>query len=766
MIEKKSIVKRPIGPISILFAAICMLCVPLLGLSQSESQTLAFPSAEGFGQYATGGRGGVVYIVTNLNDSGEGSLRKGIVKHGPRTIVFAVSGTIFLESPLDINRGDLTIAGQTAPGDGITLAGYPVSIKADNVIIRYMRFRMGDINKQQADAIGGRDTKNVILDHCSMSWATDEVASFYRNHNFTMQWCIVSEALNRSVHEKGDHGYGGIWGGANVSFHHNLIASNNSRNPRFSGSSTTENLVDEFVDFRNNVIYNWKGNSIYGGEKGTYNMVNNYFKSGPATPESRKDRIVNPSEPYGKFYVDGNHVEGFPNISKDNWNGGVQCDDPESTKLEKAIPITDNVRTESAQSAYLSVLKSAGASLHRDAVDKRILDNVRTGTAMVGNGIIDSQEQVGGWPELKSDEAPKDADRDGMPDAWEKAKGLDVDEDDSMHFTLDKEYTNLEIYINGLVEEQKYTSLINGERYHFVVAQDGTGDFTSVQEAIDAVPNFRKAETRIFIKNGVYHEKLTLPTTKTNVTFMGESATGTILTYDDSARTLNKFGEEIGTTGSSSFFVFGEGFKAKSITFQNDAGDGRKVGQAVAVRVSADRVVFEGCRFLGYQDTLYVQGDGTRQYYKNCYIEGTVDFIFGWATAVFENCEIFAKDQGYLTAASTEKDRNHGLVFINCRLTGSAAANTFFLGRPWRDHAQTVFINCYMDKHIKPEGWHNWNKPHAEQTTFYAEHGSTGPGANDKSRVAWAKQLTKEQAEQYTVENILKGADGWNPKLL
>ncbi|WP_418499912.1 pectinesterase family protein [Flagellimonas sp.] len=764
MIENKNIGIGPNGPMSIFMAAIFMICVPFWGLSQSEGEALAFPSAEGFGRHASGGRGGEVYIVTNLNDSGEGSLRKGIVKHGPRTIVFAISGTIYLESSLDINRGDLTIAGQTAPGEGITLAGYPVSIKADNVIIRYMRFRMGDSNKQQADAIGGRDIKNVILDHCTMSWATDEVASFYRNHNFTMQWCIVSEALNRSVHEKGDHGYGGIWGGAQVSFHHNLIASNNSRNPRFSGSSTTVNLPDEFVDFRNNVIYNWGGNSIYGGEKGTYNVVNNYFKSGPATSKSTKDRIVNPSEPYGKFYVDGNHMEGFPRISKDNWSGGVQCDDPKSTKLEKAIPVNDNIRTQSAQEAYLSVLKSAGASLQRDAVDQRIVSDVRSGTTSVGNGIIDSQEQVGGWPELKSSEAPKDADQDGMPDAWEKAKGLDLAKDDSMRFTLDKEYTNLEVYINSLVEEQQYTSLIHGERYHFVVAQDGTGDYGSVQEAIDAVPDFRKAETRIFIRNGVYREKLTLPSTKTNVTFVGESATGTILTYNDSARTLNSFGEEVGTTGSSSFFVFGVGFKAKNITFRNDAGDGRVVGQAVAVRVSADRVVFEDCRFIGYQDTLYVQGDGSRQYYKNCYIEGTVDFIFGWATAVFEDCEIFAKDQGYLTAASTEKERDHGLVFINCRLTGSTAANTFYLGRPWRDHAQTVFINCYMDKHIKPEGWHNWNKPHAEQTTFYAEYGSTGPGANDRSRVAWAKQLTKQQVENYTAEAILKGVDGWNPK--
>src|SRR5690606_26984745 len=281
------------------------------GAAQDPTPQLAFPAAEGFGRYASGGRGGAVYTVTNLQDSGEGSLRKGIIKQGPRTIVFAVSGTIFLESPLDINRGDLTIAGQTAPGDGITIAGYPVSIKADNVILRYMRFRMGDINNLQGDALGGRGVSRVILDHCSMSWATDEVASFYGNRDFTMQWCIISEALNLSVHEKGEHGYGGIWGGAKASFHHNLIANNNSRNPRFSGSSTTPNGPDEFVDFRNNVIYNWKGNSIYGGEKGNYNVVNNYFKAGPATPKGRRDRILNPSEPYGSFFVQGNHVEGF-----------------------------------------------------------------------------------------------------------------------------------------------------------------------------------------------------------------------------------------------------------------------------------------------------------------------------------------------------------------------------------------------------------------------------------------------------------------------
>ena len=741
------------------------LLLPLCALSQTEMQTLAFPSAEGFGRYATGGRGGEVYIVTNLNDSGEGSLRKGIIKQGARIIVFAVSGTIHLQSKLDINRGDLTIAGQTAPGDGIAISGYPVSIKADNVIIRYLRFRLGDINKVQDDAIGGRNISDIIIDHCSMSWATDEVASFYRNKNFTMQWCMISEALNKSVHEKGDHGYGGIWGGENVSFHHNLIASNNSRNPRFSGSSTTPNSPNEFVDFRNNVIYNWSENSIYGGEKGKYNIINNYFKSGPATSKSKKNRIVNPSKPYGGFYVNGNFVNDFPDVSENNWNGGVQCDNPKATRVQEAYSIGNNVKTQSAEEAYISVLKSAGASFFRDSVDERIINDVRNGTASVGNGIIDSQEDVGGWPQLNSKEPLKDADGDGMPVVWEKAAALDVNKDDSAFFSLSKEYTNIEVYINSLVESLRLATIIQGERYHYVVAKDGTGDFRTVQEAINAVPNFRQDETKIFIKKSVYYEKLTLPSTKTNVTFVGESTKETRITFDDSARKLNIYGEPLGTTGSASFFVFGDSFKAKNLTFENSAGSGKDVGQAVAVRVTGDKAVFENCRFLGFQDTLYVHGENSRQYYKNCYIEGTVDFIFGWATVVFESCEIFAKDKGYLTAASTNKGEAYGFVFLDCRLTSDADEATFYLGRPWRDYAQTVFINCFMDKHIKPEGWHNWKKTHAEKTAFYAEYNSTGPGANAKNRVYWAKQLSEKEASNYTVEEILKGSDGWSPKI-
>lgn len=423
----------------------------LLVHNLSYSQQLAFPSAEGFGQYASGGRGGIIYKVTNLNDDGEGSLRKGILKSGPRIIVFDVSGTIELQRDLDINKGDLTILGQTAPGEGITLKGYPVTIKDGNVIIRYLRFRMGDINKIEGDALGCRDSKNVIIDHCSISWSTDEAGSFYNNTNFTLQWCIISEALNNSVHHKGPHGYGGIWGGVRASFHHNLIANNNSRNPRFSGSSTTLNSVNEFVDFRNNVIYNWGNNSIYGGEKGEYNIINNYFKPGPATESSKRSRIVEPYEPYGKFYVDGNYMEGSKQVTKNNWDDGVQCDNPQAAKINEPIGISNNVKTTCAVQAYNDVLMKAGDNLFRDAVDSRIIRDTKEGRADYKNGIIDSQDNVGGWPILKTEDPPKDLDQDGMPDIWEDKNGLDPKTNDSNLYTLDTKYTNIEVYANSLI---------------------------------------------------------------------------------------------------------------------------------------------------------------------------------------------------------------------------------------------------------------------------------------------------------------------------
>lgn len=422
--------------------------------ARSQHSTLAFPGAEGFGKYTTGGRGGKIIIVSNLNDDGPGSLREAIRKKGPRIIVFSVSGNIELQSSLDVNNGDLTIAGQSAPGDGICIKNYPLNIKADNVIVRFMRFRLGDESKQEADAItGNKGVSNVIIDHCSMSWATDECASFYRNKNFTLQWCIISESLNQSVHTKGEHGYGGIWGGEGATFHHNLIASHTSRTPRFSGSSSTPNSEFELVDFVNNVVYNWVSNSSYGGEKGKYNIVNNYYKPGPATKAKNK-WILNPWSPYGKFYVSGNVLDKNEPASKDN-RLGIKADHLDSAWINQAF-VVQQINYQSAEQACDLVLKYAGASLSRDAVDVRIVSEVKHNNPVNGknkNGIIDSQSEVGGWPALKSVAAPKDTDLDGMPDEWELKHKLDPKNSaDASTFVVDQQITNVEIYLNGLVE--------------------------------------------------------------------------------------------------------------------------------------------------------------------------------------------------------------------------------------------------------------------------------------------------------------------------
>ncbi|WP_258099813.1 pectinesterase family protein [Marinoscillum pacificum] len=308
------------------------------------------------------------------------------------------------------------------------------------------------------------------------------------------------------------------------------------------------------------------------------------------------------------------------------------------------------------------------------------------------------------------------------------------------------------ISLTGLAQGQSKQSA-----YDFVVAADGTGDFTKVQDAIDAVPHLRKTRTYILIKPGVYKEKLSLPATKTNISFIGEDALRTMLTYDDYASKKNAFGEEMGTSGSTSFFIYGDGFEAENITFENSSGP---VGQAVAVRVDGDKVKFTNCRFLGHQDTLYPHGKGSRQYYKNCYIEGDVDFIFGWSTAVFEECEIFCKRAAYITAASTEEHTPYGFVFKNCRLTGTAEPNSMYLGRPWRPYAKTVFMNCDLGNLIKPEGWHNWGSEEKEKTAYYAECQNTGSSYTPDQRVSWSHQLTDEQAKEYTLEKIF---GDWNP---
>jgi type II secretory pathway pseudopilin PulG len=424
-----------------------------------STQTLAFPGAEGFGKYTTGGRSGKVVVVNNLNDSGPGSLREALSMEEPRIVVFSVSGTIPLESQLDVNHGNLTIAGQSAPGEGISIRNYPLKVNAGNVIIRYFRSRMGDEKAVEDDGISIIRQKNIIVDHSTFSWGTDESASFYDNENFTLQWSIVSESLNSSVHKKGEHGYGGIWGGKGASFHHNLLAHHKSRNPRFNGARTFKQDKPELevADFRNNVIYNWRANSAYAGEEGNYNMVNNYYKAGPATNKNVQARIVEVWAPYGNFYVAGNYVDGFPEVTQQNAKG-VDGEAPEAALVQQPVKVVA-LPEQSAEEAYAAVLANAGASYRRDAADSRIVAEVRGGTATYGkenDGIIDSQQDVGGWPKLTAGEVPADKDGDGMPDIWENEKGLNPESpSDAAAYTLNQEYTNIEVYLNSLVEEEQ-----------------------------------------------------------------------------------------------------------------------------------------------------------------------------------------------------------------------------------------------------------------------------------------------------------------------
>lgn len=447
----------------------------LLTVFYSWSQQLAFPTAEGYGKYAKGGRGGEVYEVTNLNDSGEGSLRVAVEASGPRTVVFTVSGTIVLEKPLSIKNSYLTIAGQTAPGEGICIRKYPINIDANHVIIRYIRVRMGDESGSDYDAVSSRYVKHIILDHISASWSVDECVSVYHCDSITVQWCIISESLSKSNHVKGSHGFGGIWGSNYGTYHHNLLAHHSSRNPRMASGSG-------FTDYRNNVIYNWGYQSLYGGEKtqqgndkfnfSIFNIVANYYKPGPASRFGEvMYRIANPSargeNDYGKWYISNNYMDGNFDVTADNWDGGVQTSIPfEKIKLEKPWPSMP-INEQSASEAYKIVLENAGTILPaRDAVDTRIIKEVGGGYATYEGksykeehqvaegtkicGIIDTQNDVGGWPVLQSTTAQKDTDHDGIPDVWEDKNNLDKKNPDDRNILDSDGYTMLEKYLNSI----------------------------------------------------------------------------------------------------------------------------------------------------------------------------------------------------------------------------------------------------------------------------------------------------------------------------
>ena len=434
----------------------------------------AFPGAWGGGMFATGGRGGRVIAVTNLNDRGPGSLRAALEAEGPRIVVFRVAGTIELESNINIDHPDITVAGQSAPGDGICIAHQSLNINTSNVILRHLRVRRGrPEGGQGSDNIGGNPVGQIIIDHCSTSWGMDENLSLYRYmqpkadgsatklavKNLTIQWSISSEALNAK-----NHAFGGTWGGEDATFHHNLFACNTARNPSIGMSG-------EF-DFRNNVLFNWGHRSMDGGdETSLVNVIANYYKPGPATKADMVSTMVriesrsqySPGSALaaggwfpkaaprpGKWYVAGNVVEGHDDVTADNWRGmrGPVELARVNTPFE-GWPVAQ----QTARDAYAAVLAKAGATLpRRDPVDARVIDMVRTGRVGAGTGIIKDPREVGGFPVLTFDPAtvPADTDGDGMPDAWETKHGLDpASAADGAQDADGDGYTNVEEFLNG-----------------------------------------------------------------------------------------------------------------------------------------------------------------------------------------------------------------------------------------------------------------------------------------------------------------------------
>jgi hypothetical protein len=432
--------------------------------TQPETPLKAFPTAEGYGAYTPGGRGGKVYTVTNLNDAGLGSLREAIEAEGPRTVVFNTDGMIELQSDLVIRNPHITIAGQTAPGDGICLKNYPLDVKGTHdVIIRGIRIRPGidsGLEGSHLDGIEVSNSQNVIIDHCTISWSNDEAMNTWKGvENITVQWCLVSEPLNRSVHSKGAHGYSATLGGVNASFHHNLFAHGPGRNPSIGGNHEYSTIN---MDLRNNVFYNF-GHRTADGKPRSINMVNNYYKPGPATQEELKNRLakVDNASAYkfqGVWYIDGNVMEGNPAISTDNWNGvvidrGLTEEEIRATEPYAVEPVT----TQTADEAYEKVLAYAGTA-RRDKQEKRVIEETRTGTAPLGteaDGVIDSVEQAGGYPQLAAGKPWTDADADGLPDDWEKTNKLNPTDPADAAATAKNGYTNIENWFNSLIPAEQ-----------------------------------------------------------------------------------------------------------------------------------------------------------------------------------------------------------------------------------------------------------------------------------------------------------------------
>lgn len=448
--------------------AVLLLTVSAATVQAEGSKQPAFPGAEGFGKYARGGRGGDVYHVTNLNDDGPGSLRYGIdTADGPRTIVFDVAGTIQLAKPVKMqNKSYLTIAGQTAPGKGITIRDHPITInKCSDIVVRYLRLRLGDKNKGDAageDVMTVDYCDQVILDHLSLSWGIDGNSDYRGNRNMTLQWLLYAEALHNSIHPKGSHAMCTSLRDCqgNTTLHHNIYSTSRDRHPTIGGGTGKKGYAHVVVDYRNCVNYNWRGPTNFGGMK--LNVVNNYYRPGPCSdPQKQPTQMKDGDTTKARGFMAGNYFEGMPErFNRDNYSAVIYTNTGNymSTSREKWVSqgpfelVDFKPHTQNAREAYETCLRYTGCSLVRDGVDDRLIDNIIKSRGE----LIDSQDQVGGWDNYPEVRRPDgwDVDGDGMPDSWEQAHGLSPRDASDRNADADGDgYTNLEEYMNSLVPD-------------------------------------------------------------------------------------------------------------------------------------------------------------------------------------------------------------------------------------------------------------------------------------------------------------------------
>ena len=807
----------------------------LASTATMTAQTLAFPTAEGFGKYASGGRGGEVVEVTNLTDDpvnpAEGSFRWALKQHEgkPLTIVFRVSGTIDLKgNDLRSNRSNVTIAGQTAPGDGICFKGGCLNFGGSrNLIVRHIRSRLGVLNDNTFSPGTGSPSENFIpgaafnienggnfiIDHCSFGWSPEENVDFYDDDHVTVQWCMFEEALYNAGHGKGMRSFGAVFGGKTGTYHHNLLAHNYARSPRFSSTSTNDKVM--LVDYVNNVNYNWgRDVACYGGEnkvgdQGQFqlNMVNNYYKPGPARPGNNKSYFVSPTfnptstiQSSGKWHLDGNYMEGDwasqNGVNEDNYKAfsiseyetnlpGLTLADMKSEHLDVGEYA---VNTESAQDAYNSVLDKVGA-FPRDAQDARIVNEVRTGTAQyhgswsngkLQSGIIDKPSDVGGYPELKTYNEITDEDHDGMDDKWETDNGFDPTNPADRNTVLKGGYTALDAYLCSLVGETIEIERQATRPFDIVVAKDGTGDYTTINAAIEAAPE-EAERTVIFVKNGTYNEKVFIGNryaeSKKVISIIGESKDGVIITWDDyNGKQIDYPGKgTISADGMTcpTMTITAPDFYMENVTVRNTIKD--DVSQAVALYQAGDRQVMKNVSIEGYQDT-HRHKKTNRFFYYDCTVKGNTDFIYGGGAAYYYKCNIVSRpitrtnnSGGYITAPEDVTYKTtlqngaplyYEYFFNDCKLTAEDGANGAYFSRPWADNnCGTIFLNCFVGNHINPEGFAgNGNN----QNMCFGEYGNMDLDGNKldlSKRVAWAQQLTEKDIVKCGLDKIYKAVN-------